>query len=92
MGNKLILKIDSKEDTITMSATQSDVGSNKSSVHGKIEGEDLEIAFSARLLSDVLNHVQAENIMFECSESVKPGVFKIEGDKDFIHLVMPMML
>jgi DNA polymerase III subunit beta len=92
LGNKLILDIDAKKDTLTMSATQSDVGSNKSSLEGSISGDNLQIAFSARLLSDILNHINDEKVSFECSESVKPGVFKIEGDKTFIHLVMPMML
>lgn len=92
LGNKLILDIKSKENSITMSATQSDVGSNKSSFEGEITGDDISIAFSSRLLSDVLNHLDKEEILFECSESVKPGVFKIKDDESFIHLVMPMMI
>jgi DNA polymerase III sliding clamp (beta) subunit (PCNA family) len=86
------MEIDSKENSITMSASQSDVGSNKSTFKGEIDGEGLKIAFSSRLLTDVLNHIQAEDIIFECSEAVKPGVFKVKDDEDFIHLVMPMML
>jgi DNA polymerase-3 subunit beta len=92
LGNKIIMEINSKENSITMSASQSDVGSNKSTFEGDIEGEDLKIAFSSRLLSDILNHLQSEDIVFECSEPVKPGVFKVEGDDNFVHLVMPMML
>jgi DNA polymerase-3 subunit beta len=92
LGNKIIMEIDSKENSITMSASQSDVGSNKSTFKGEIDGEGLKIAFSSRLLTDVLNHIQAEDIIFECSEAVKPGVFKVKDDEDFIHLVMPMML
>jgi DNA polymerase III sliding clamp (beta) subunit (PCNA family) len=75
-----------------MSASQSDVGSNDSTFEGDIDGEDLKIAFSSRLLTDVLNHIQKEDIVFECSEAVKPGVFKVKDDENFIHLVMPMML
>jgi DNA polymerase-3 subunit beta len=92
LGNKIIMEINSKENSITMSASQSDVGSNKSTFEGDIEGEDLKIAFSSRLLSDILNHLQSEDIVFECSEPVKPGVFKVEDDENFVHLVMPMML
>ncbi len=92
LGNKIILEIDSKENSITMSASQSDVGSNKSTFNGEISGENLKIAFSSRLLTDVLNHLQTEDIIFECSEPVKPGVFKIKDDESFIHLVMPMMI
>jgi DNA polymerase-3 subunit beta len=92
LGNKIIMEIDSKKDNITMSASQSDVGSNESIFSGEIKGDDLKIAFSSRLLTDVLNHLQSDDIIFECSEAVKPGVFKLKDDENFIHLVMPMML
>jgi len=92
LGNKIILEINSKDNSITMSASQSDVGSNKSTFTGEISGENLKIAFSSRLLTDVLNHLQVEDIIFECSEPVKPGVFKVKDDESFIHLVMPMMI
>lgn len=92
LGNKMILDINSKDGKITLSAVQSDLGKNQSVFEGNIEGENLKIAFSARLLADILNHIDADEISFECTDPVKPGVFKIEGDKEFVHLVMPMML
>ncbi len=91
LGNKMILDI-YKEGKISLSATQSDLGKNQSNMTCKVEGEDIKIAFSAKLLSDVLNHVDSEEIVFECSEAVRPGVFKIKKDENFVHLVMPMML
>ena len=91
LGNKIILDIDSESNTISLSATQTDLGSNKSTFSGEIEGDKIKIAFSSRLLSDVLNHLEGDEIIFECSETVKPGVFKTD-DPDFVHLVMPMMI
>ena len=92
LGNKLILDIDSSHNSIELSATQTDLGSNKSSFECKIDGDSLKIAFSSRLLTDILNHLDSEDLVFQCSETVKPGVFKIADDSDFVHLVMPMML
>jgi len=92
LGNKIILDINPTENSITMSATQSDVGSNRSVFTGKIEGAAIKIAFSARFLSDMLNNIGGNTLIFECSEPVKPGVFKVEDDEDYVHLIMPMML
>lgn len=92
LGNKLILDISGTDGKITLSATQTDLGSNKSTFESKIEGDSIKIAFSSRLLTDILNHIDSEDIIFECSETIKPGVFKITEDADFVHLVMPMML
>lgn len=92
LGNKIILDVDSKEGSITMSATLSDIGSNKSVFGAKVEGDDIKMAFSAKFLGDMLSNISAGNIEFESSEAVKPGVFKIKDDDTFIHLIMPMML
>jgi len=92
LGNKMVLDISSKNQKLSLSAMQSDLGKNQSVFEGKVEGSDIKIAFSARLLSDILNHIDSEDIVFECTDPVKPGVFKIEGDTEFVHLVMPMML
>jgi DNA polymerase-3 subunit beta len=92
LGNKMILDIDPKGNKISLSATQADLGKNESHFDCKVEGEELKIAFSSKLLTDILNHIDTEDIVFECSEAVRPGVFKIKGDDNFIHLVMPMML
>lgn len=92
LGNKIILDIDTLENTITMSASQSDLGSNRSVFKGVMEGEGLKIAFSARFLGDMFNNLDANDLVFECTEPVKPGVFKIQGDDSFVHLIMPMML
>lgn len=92
LGNKMILDIDPKGNKISLSATQADLGKNESNFDCKVEGDELKIAFSSKLLTDILNHVDSQDIIFECSEAVRPGVFKIKGDDNFIHLVMPMML
>ncbi|NLZ24586.1 DNA polymerase III subunit beta [Candidatus Dojkabacteria bacterium] len=92
LGNKLILDINPKDNKITLSATQTDLGSNESTFTGDIEGDPLKIAFSSRLLTDILSHIDEDDIVFECSETIKPGVFKVVNDPDFVHLVMPMMI
>lgn len=92
LGNKMILNIQSKENSISLSATQADLGKNQSNFACSIDGDDLKIAFSSKLLTDILNHIDSQDIVFECSEPVRPGVFKIKGDEKFIHLVMPMMI
>lgn len=92
LGNKIILDISPDEKGISMSATLSDVGSNKSFFAADVEGDSIKMAFSAKFLGDMLNNISANDIVFECSEPVKPGVFKIKDDDTFIHLIMPMML
>jgi len=92
LGNKLIVEQTAKDNLITLSATQADLGSNKSSFAANIEGEDMNMAFSARLLSDMLSHISGSDLIFESSSPTAAGVFKIKDDDDFLHLVMPMRI
>lgn len=92
LGNKLVVDEKAKDNVISMSASLADLGSNKSDFAANIEGEDMTMAFSSRLLSDMLSHMNAEEIEFESSSPTAAGVFKIRGDDSFLHLVMPMRI
>ncbi len=92
LGNKLYLDQDPKQNVIRMSASQADVGSNESSFAANIVGDQIKMAFSSKLLTDLLNHIGGEKIVFESSSPTSAGVFKIKDDDSFMHLVMPMRL
>lgn len=92
LGNKLYLDQDPKENVISMNASQADVGSNESSFAANIEGEPIKMAFSSKLLGDMLSHIGGDSILFETTSSTSAGVFKIKNDDTFMHLVMPMRL
>ena len=86
------MEIDPKGKDVKLSASLAEVGSNKSSFEAEIEGEKFTMAFSGRFVGDILSAVNQEDLMFECTTAVAPGVFKIKDDDTFIHLVMPMRL
>jgi DNA polymerase-3 subunit beta len=92
VGNKLFVNINSKENEVTLSATQAEVGNNKSSFPVICEGNSVEMAFSGKYLGDVFNNLGDEDLFFECSTPVAPGVFKIKDNDNFVHLLMPMRL
>lgn len=92
LGNKLMVEQVSKDKSIVLSASLADLGSNKSSFAANIEGEDMTMAFSSRLLNDMLSHLNAEDLVFESSSPTAAGVFKIKDDDSFLHLVMPMRI
>lgn len=92
LGNKIVMDIKAKDGAIKLSAVQSEVGSNESAFASKGEGEDLTIGFSAKFLSDMLNNIGSEDLLFEATTPVAPGVFKIKDDDSYIHLVMPMRI
>lgn len=60
------------------------------------EGEDMEIGFNARFLSDMLSNLEFENITIEMSAPNRAGILipanNENKDEDILMLVMPVML
>ena len=90
LGNKIEMGVKISENKIDLTAAQSEIGSNQSEFEVQGEGEDLKIAFSGKFLLDVLNHIDEEDLVFECTTSTAPVVFKLKNDPSFINLIMPM--
>ncbi len=59
-------------------------------------GEDLEIGFNARFLSDMLSNLESEKVLLEMSAPNRAGIItpdeKSHPDEDVLMLVMPVML
>ncbi len=85
-----IVKFSVKKDKIIVSANTPSVGENTVEVDAKAIGEENEIAFNARYLLDLFSNIEDENMSFEMTGPLNPGVFKITGDNSFLHLIMPI--
>jgi len=75
---------------LTLSANTSEVGENRTRVEAGVEGEPLEIAFNSKYLIDVLSNLQSEELVFEASGPLNPGVLKPFGSSNYLHLIMPV--
>jgi len=75
---------------VTLTATSAEVGDNVGEIDAVIEGEEMEIAFNAKYLIDVLSVVDAAQVALETTTASSPGVIKPVGSEDFTHVIMPM--
>jgi DNA polymerase-3 subunit beta len=57
---------------------------------GLVEGKEQNISFNFRFVLDFLNNVKTKNIVFELNSSNSPGVFRIEENKNYLHIIMPV--
>ena len=85
-----IIKFTIKKEKIIVSANSPSVGEDNVEVEAKTSGEENEIAFNAKYLLDVLAAVNKEDLVFEMTGPLNPGVFKIKNDETFLHLIMPI--
>lgn len=85
-----IVKFSILNSQFSISANGPQVGSNESVVEAKIEGEENKIAFNFRYLLDFLSSIISEEIIFEMTGPLNPGVFKSKGDPSLLHIIMPV--
>ena len=64
------------EDKLILTAESQMVGNVREEVEVEREGEDVEIAFNAKYLLDVLNVLDTEKLQLELTEPLKPGVVR----------------
>ncbi len=95
-SNRVIFR--SLDDRMTISAESSQEGSAYEEVEVVREGDDVEIAFNAAYVLDVLNVLDCEGVRLELTESLKPGVVKpVPSDPavpapDYLCVLMPMQI
>jgi DNA polymerase III subunit beta len=75
---------------MVLTANSAESGDDVGELDATVEGDQIEIAFNARYLAEVLNVLHTPQVAIETSSSSSPGVVKPVGRDDFTHVIMPM--
>lgn len=91
---QVALKIEGNK--LSLSAQDIDFSSEaREHIHGEYEGEDMEIAFNAKFLVEILGVMDGDEIALELSTPSRAGLIvptvQVE-EEDLLMLVMPLML
>ena len=79
-----------EETLLVITASSPELGEARVAMPVKLEGPPLTIGFNPGCLREALDHLGEEQVTFELTDAVSPGVFTREDD--FLHLIMPMRL
>lgn len=89
-----IIKLSLFENKLKISANAAEVGENESEVDVEIKkgsGEQFQIAFNYRYILDFINSLGKDSkITIDFNTSLNPGIFRAHGEKNFLHLIMPV--
>ncbi len=88
--NEVKIKVSPKKGILDIFSQNSELGENKSSIVGKIEGEDVEVAFNYKFLIDGLLNIKSNEVILELNKEDGPVVLKPVGDDSYIYVVMPI--
>ena len=90
-GKNAFIRVSIKDDGVMVSS-RAEEGSGRESVAGEKSGENLEIGFDAKFLTDALKAISDDTVEFQFNTSVSPCLIKpVEGDA-FDYLILPVRL
>jgi DNA polymerase-3 subunit beta len=88
--NANIIKLHIEDQTVTVSANTPQIGENRVDVEAKVEGDGGDMAINSRFLLECLSNFPEEEVVFEMTGSLNPGVFKPVKDESYLHIIMPV--
>ncbi|ABO48554.1 DNA polymerase III, beta subunit [Desulforamulus reducens MI-1] len=84
-----IIRLNIEEEKIILTAN-TEVGRIHEEVPVYLQGESLQISFNAMYLIDALRAIGSDNIYFDLSGPLSPGILRpVEGD-DYLSLILPV--
>jgi DNA polymerase III subunit beta len=90
------IRMSIKKNEMTVAAEDIDFGSEaKETLPCNYSGTDLEIGFNSSYVSDILTHIEDEEVVFEFSTPTKAGIVHPSSQRDredILMLVMPVRL
>ncbi len=88
--NANVIKVLVESTGLQVSAENSQIGSNVTTVEGEVEGDNLTMAFNAKYLVDYLSVVEGEYVEWETEGELKPSVFRDTKNKSWLQVIMPI--
>ena len=86
--------IETEGAQLVLSAESGSVGSMREEIEVAREGDDIQIAFNAKYMQDVLGVIETEGVVLELTEPLRPGILRPIGDgaDDYLCVLMPMQV
>jgi DNA polymerase-3 subunit beta len=84
------VKLTFSKNNLAITANSPEVGEARESLAVNYKGKEIAIAFNPKFLIEPLNALSEDEVFFELTDELSPGVLKINGP--FLYVVMPMRL
>ncbi len=84
------LKVEPKKKSFEIRTKNSDVGENTNKIDSALTGDDVEINFNFKYITDCFQSIDSDSVSLEFVALNRPMVMRGVGDKSFMYLVMPM--
>ena len=88
--NKVNIKANSKSKTLELSAKNTDIGENMTSIDARIEGDGFDMNFNYKYVLDGFQSIQQDSVVLKYDSGKEVLIIKGVSDDSFVYLVKPM--
>lgn len=85
-----VVRLSVQGESLSLSSREAEVGQAYEELAISKEGEDMETAYQARYLTDVLRAMDADEVQVSLGDGLKQGSVTPVGDEDYVYIVMPV--
>jgi DNA polymerase-3 subunit beta len=86
------IRMETKDSELNVSASTPELGEAQEMMQVNIEGGNVEIAFNARFVMDVLRNIEADEVLFKFRDSLSPVLVTPSEENNYMCVIMPMRL
>lgn len=86
------VKFNLSSGRLVLTSSSPDIGDATEELDAEYKGEDLDIAFNARYMIDMLEAIEDEKVRIKLKDSLSPGIICSPDTGDFTYIIMPMRL
>jgi DNA polymerase-3 subunit beta len=79
-------------NALHLTTKQTQLGKDESTIDAQVDGKENKIAISSNYMIDFLSRIGADELSIEVSDKMHPAVFKLPGNENYLHLIMPLRM
>jgi len=87
---KVTFNFDTKKNTLSLAAKNSDIGESIESLNAQVTGANLILSFNHRFVSTIFHLTNSESVTLSAAGIGRPLIIKGVGDNSLLYLVSPM--
>jgi DNA polymerase III subunit beta len=89
-GDYNIIKFSFKGNQITIHSNNPELGKASETIEADIKGNELDIAFNAKYVSDILKNVTTDELTFSLNTPLSPAAIQPLHDDQYIYIITPV--
>jgi DNA polymerase-3 subunit beta len=89
-GDYNIIKLAFKNDCVIITSNNPDIGKACETVKTDMQGNEVEIAFNAKYVTDILKNINSEQLIFSLNTPLSPASVKPTDDQTYDYIITPV--